>query len=42
MKILNEIGQEAFDALEQKKNLSFSPSREWLLKQIEFYTLNTK
>ncbi len=42
MKILNEIGQEAFDRLEQKKNLSFSPSREWLLKQIEFYKFNIK
>lgn len=41
-KILKEIGQEAFDKLEQKKNMSFSPSKEWLTKQIEFYTLNTK
>jgi hypothetical protein len=41
-KLLNEIGQQEFDKLEQKKNTPFSPSKEWLIKQIEFYTLNTK
>ena len=41
-KLLNEIGEEEFDKLWQKKNLLFSPTKEWLIKQIEFYTLNTK
>lgn len=41
-KMLNELGQEEFDKLEQKKNMTFSPTKEWLTKQIEFYTLNTK
>jgi hypothetical protein len=41
-KMLSELGAEKFAELEAKKNMSFSPSKEWLIKQIEFYTLNTK
>lgn len=41
-KMLSELGAEKFAELERKKNMSFSPSKEWLTKQIEFYTLNTK
>lgn len=41
-KMLAELGAEKFAELERKKNMSFSPSKEWLIKQIEFYTLNTK
>jgi len=41
-KMMEELGVHRFEDLEKLKNMSFSPSKEWLTKQIEFYTLNTK
>jgi hypothetical protein len=41
-KMMQELGEDLFEALELKKNIPYSPSKEWLTKQIEFYTLNTK
>jgi hypothetical protein len=41
-KMMQELGEEKFLELEVKKNMSFSPSKEWLTKQIEFYKFNTK